>query len=290
MRIRADLALLLVAVLWGTAFAAQRVAAMQGSVYFFNAARFLVAAVLLAPLAMRARLASGQIRWMLAAGAVLFTASALQQAGLTTTTAGNAGFLTSLYVVLVPLVMFVGWRQRPGPLTAAAVVVAAAGAYLLSTGGQFEPRAGDLLEWGGAGLWAIHVVLLGKYASRYDAISFSTGQLLVASALNWIASGFLEPIALPLSHDLVGAILFTAVVSLALGYTLQIWAQRHSPPTDAALIMSLESVFAAASGYMLLGERLTAAQLAGCAVIVLAVVLSQIRPWGKIPGAGNITG
>jgi drug/metabolite transporter (DMT)-like permease len=290
MRIRADLALLLVAVLWGTAFAAQRVAAMQGSVYFFNAARFLVAAVLLAPLAMRARLASGQIRWMLAAGAVLFTASALQQAGLTTTTAGNAGFLTSLYVVLVPLVMFVGWRQRPGPLTAAAVVVAAAGAYLLSTGGQFEPRAGDLLELGGAGLWAIHVVLLGKYASRYDAISFSTGQLLVASALNWIASGFLEPIALPLSHDLVGAILFTAVVSLALGYTLQIWAQRHSPPTDAALIMSLESVFAAASGYMLLGERLTAAQLAGCAVIVLAVVLSQIRPWGKIPGAGNITG
>jgi drug/metabolite transporter (DMT)-like permease len=197
LRLRADLVLLLVAALWGSAFVAQRVAAEGGSVYFFNAARFLLAALLLLALRRNTRMGTGQVFWMCAAGTVLFSASALQQAGLLTTSASNAGFLTSLYVVLVPFVVFVGWRQKPHPWALVAVLMAAAGAYLLSTAGQFAVQAGDALELGGAAFWALHVVLLGKFAAPYDAISFSTGQMLVASALNWLAGALVEPVRLP---------------------------------------------------------------------------------------------
>lgn len=285
MRLKADLVLLLVAILWGSAFVAQRAAALLGSVYFFNAARFLIAAMLLLPFVWRARWRAGQGRWMVAAGAILFTASALQQAGLLSTTAGSAGFLTSVYVVLVPVVVLIGWGERPTRLSWIAVALAAFGAYLLSAGDHFRLGPGDLMELGGAGFWAAHVVLLGKYASRYDAIAFSAGQMAVASALNWIASFLLEPLARPIPPDIIQAILFTAIVSLGLGYTLQIWGQRHTPPTDAAIILSLESVFAAAAGYLILGERLSWMQLLGCAVIVTAVVLSQLGAWGRIENA-----
>jgi drug/metabolite transporter (DMT)-like permease len=290
MRIKADLILLLVAVLWGSAFVAQRTAGLLGSVYVFNAARFLVAAILLIPFAFRSRPTKSQLLWTLAAGGVLFTASALQQAGLTSTTAGNAGFLTSLYVVMVPLVVLLGWGEKPRPPALIAVGLAAVGAYLLSAAGRFQVRPGDLLELGGAAFWALHVVLLGKYASRYDAVAFSAGQMTVASALNWIASLFIEPLVIPLSRDLLVAILYTAVVSLGLGYTLQIWGQRHTPPTDAALILGLESVFAALAGYAVLGERLSTIQLLGCAAIVLAVVLAQLGAWVRISSPGKVAG
>ncbi len=281
-RIKADLVLLIVAVLWGSAFAAQRTAGILGSVYVFNAARFFLAAALLLPFVGRFRLAAGQIRWMVAAGVILFTASALQQTGLRTTTAGSAGFLTSLYVVLVPIVMFIMWKEKARFTAVIAVALAALGAYLLSATGGLQVRLGDWLELGGAGFWAFHVVLLGKYASRYEALSFSAGQMLVASALNWLVSGFVEPLVLPISLHLVTSIVYTAVVSLGLGYTLQIWGQKHTPPTDAALILSLESVFAAVAGYLLLGERLAPVQVLGCAAIVAAAVISQLGAWSRI--------
>jgi drug/metabolite transporter (DMT)-like permease len=263
------------------------VAALLGSVYFFNGARFLVAALLLVPFALRARPKSGQWRWMLAAGTILFAASALQQAGLVTTTASNAGFITSLYVVIVPLIMLLGWGERPRPLAAVAVLLAAAGAFLLSTAGTFGVHGGDALELMGAMLWALHVVLLGKYTSGYEPISFSAGQLLVGGALNWIACFLVERPASPLTAPLLGAILYTAVASLGLGYTLQIWGQKRTPPTDAALILSLESVFAAIAGGLVLTERLVPVQIAGCILIVGAAILTQVRGWGRIDPPGS---
>lgn len=137
MRLKADLVLLLVAVLWGSAFAAQRAAGLLGSVYVFNAARFLVAALIRPPFAARSRVTRAQALWMCGAGAVLFTASALQQAGLKTTTAANAGFLTSLYVVLVPLGMFVGWKDRPYALSSMVVALAASARTCFPRGHNF---------------------------------------------------------------------------------------------------------------------------------------------------------
>lgn len=287
MRLKADLTLLLVAILWGSAFAAQRVAGQLGSVFFFNAARFLVAGLILLPIGVRHRIPRQQIPWMAVAGTILFLGGGLQQAGLVTTTAGNAGFITSLYVVIVPFVMLVGWRERPHWLAVIAVFLAALGAFLLSTGGSVQFRSGDLLELAGALFWAMHVVVLGKFASKFESISFSAGQLLVGSILNFAAAGLFERSNISVSAPLLQAILYTAIISLGLGYTLQIWGQKHTPPTDAAIILSLESVFAVLGAWLVLNERLAPIQILGCVIILAAVILSQAKGWGKIDLEGR---
>ena len=300
MRLKADLTLLLVSIIWGSAFVAQRVVAQLGSVYLFNAARYLLAAVVVLPFAIRSirimlpvyRIPREQYGWMIVAGFVLFFGSALQQLGVVHTTAGNAGFITGLYVVLVPMVLFVGWRERVHWLSVIAVILAGVGAFFLSTGGRFEVRAGDLIELLGALFWTFHVIVAGRYASKFESISFSVGQLIVCGLLN-LAVGLITEKSMPLSLPVLGAIFYTAFFALGLCYTLQIWAQRHTPPADAALILSLESVFAVLSGWLILGERLAAIQAFGCALIFIAVLLSQFKEWGlrsKIDSAHLVEG
>ncbi|HEX5808673.1 MAG TPA: DMT family transporter, partial [Anaerolineales bacterium] len=119
---------------------------------------------------------------------------------------------------------------------------------------------------------------LGKYASQFEPMSFSVGQLLVCGFLNLVVGLFAEK-SMPLNPALMGAIAYTAFFSLGLCYTLQIWAQRHTPPADAALILSLESVFAVFSGWLLLDERLASIQIFGCVLIFIAVLLSQFKEW-----------
>ena len=172
MRIKADLTLFFVAIVWGSAFAAQRIAGQEGSVFLFNGARFLLAALILLPFILRVPATSEQWIWMTIAGIILFIASAFQQAGMLTTTAGNAGFITSLYVVIVPLVLLIGWKEKPHGLASLAVVLAGLGAFLLSTAGRFEIKKGDALELAGALFWALHVIILGKVASKYNFIAF----------------------------------------------------------------------------------------------------------------------
>lgn len=292
MRLKADLTLLLVSIIWGSAFAAQRIAGQAGSVYLFNAARYVLAAVVVFPFVIRARRTADpahgipreQYKWMFVTGVVLFAGSAFQQLGLVYTTAGNAGFITSLYVVLVPVVLLVVWRERLHLISIVAVLFAGAGAFFLSTGGRFDVRAGDALELLGALFWTFHVILLGKFASKFESMSFSVGQLVVCGLLNLGAGIFLEK-SMSLTLPILAAIAYTAFFSLGLCYTLQIWAQRHTPPADAALILSLESVFAVLSGWLLLEERLSVIQVFGCVLIFVAVLLSQFKEWnlqGKI--------
>ena len=288
MRLKADLTLFLISVIWGSAFVAQRVAGQMGSVYLFNGFRYLLAALVVLPVALRVKqianppheISRDQYKWMAIAGFLLFVASAFQQAGMLYTTAGNAGFITSLYVVLIPVVLFVFWREKPHWLLIAAFALAGAGAFLLSTGGRFEVRAGDALELAGALFWALHVIVLGKFASKFEPMSFSVGQLAVCGVLNLGIGLFVEPM-MSFSWPLVFAIAYTAFFSLGLCYTLQVWAQRHTPPADAALILSLESVFSVLSGWLLLDERLVAIQIFGCALIFVAVLLSQFKEWNS---------
>ena len=283
MRLKADISLFFVAIIWGSAFVAQRVAGQLGSVYLFNGVRYILAGLVVLPFAWRAHqpasvshgLSREQYKWMFIAGFLLFVAAAFQQVGIVYTTAGNAGFITSLYVVLVPFVLLIGWREKPRWLSILAVGMAGAGAYLLSTGGRFEVQRGDALEFVGALFWASHVVVLGKFASRFEPMSFSVGQLLVCGFLNLILGLFVEqPV---FTWSLAGAAIYTAVLSLGLCYTLQVWAQRHTPPSDAAMILSLESVFAVLAGWLLLGERLGSTQYFGCVLIFIAVALSQLK-------------
>ncbi len=286
MRLKADLTLFLIAVIWGSAFAAQRVAGQLGSVYFFNAARFLLASLVVLPFAIRAaktvpratEAKTAQWLWMAAAGVVLFAAAALQQIGLLSTTAANAGFITSLYVVLVPVALFFFWRERPHWLAILGVMLATAGAFLLSSGGSaLKLQTGDFFELLGAILWTAHVILIGKVASRFEPMAFSMGQLFICGILNSVLGLLLERPDAAQVRMLVVPVLYTAVFSLGMGYTLQVWAQRHTPPADAALILSLESVFAALAGWVVLGETLLPVQIAGCVLIFAAILFSQAR-------------
>jgi drug/metabolite transporter (DMT)-like permease len=229
---------------------------------------------------------------MFVAGFILFAGSVLQQLGVVYTTAGNAGFITSLYVVLVPVVLFLVWREKAPWISVVAVVLAGAGAFFLSTGGRFEIRVGDVIELVGALFWTFHVIVLGKYASRFDSMSFSAGQLIVCGMLN-LGIGIFAEKSMPWNLPLWSAIAYTAFLSLGLCYTLQIWAQRHTPPADAALILSLESVFAVISGRFLLDEKLTPVQVFGCVLIFVAVLLSQLKEWslrGKMDSTHVVEG
>ena len=276
MRLKADLTLLFVSILWGSAFVFQRIVGQQGGVYYFNGMRFLLGALILLPFIRKRRTASReQWLWMSVAGVILFIASALQQAGLQYTSAGNAGFITSLSVVIVPFLLLIGWREQPRWSAVVAVVMAGIGAYLLSTAGSFRVQKGDALELAGAFFWALHLVILGKFALRFESIPFATGQFVVAGLLNLITGFILEK---PLINgELIGAVVYTAVFSVGIGYTLQVWGQRFTPPTDAALILSLEAVFAVFSAWLFLSETLTLIQIGGCVLILGGVLLTQLR-------------
>jgi drug/metabolite transporter (DMT)-like permease len=275
-RLRADLLLLLVAFIWGSAFVAQRMAAAQTGVFLYNAARFLVGGLCLLALArFRLNIPREQTRWVLLAGSLLFGASVLQQAGLVTTTAGNAAFITGLYVVLVPLFLVARWRSRLPWTVWLAVALAVAGMLLLSTGGRLALAPGDALELAGAGLWALHVITVGRAMRHLDALPFSAGQFLIACVFNLLAGLIFERPALPGLVDAAGSVLYVGVFSTAIGYTLQAVGQRHAPPTDAAIILSGETVFAALFGFLILDEKLSTLQLTGCILMLAAMLLAQ---------------
>ena len=282
-RFRSDALLLLVAIIWGSSFAVQRVAAQHLGVFLFNGLRFLLAALILLPFSRpRNRLERPDFTWIGLAGLCAFAGSALQQAGLQFTTAANAGFITSLYVVLVPMLLVVIWKQRMSWIAWMAASLAVAGAMLLSTGGTGfrlagKAVAGDGLELLGAVGWALHVIAVGSGARRMAVLTFSTGQYLVAGTLNLGMGLALERQLLSGLAVAWWTVIYIAVLSTAIGYTLQAVGQRHAPPADAAIILSLESVFAALFGYLYLTERLTAVQILGCALIFGAVLLAQVK-------------
>jgi drug/metabolite transporter (DMT)-like permease len=212
------------------------------------------------------------------AGSILFLASLLQQAGMQYTTAGNAGFITGLYVMLVPLLLVIGLRQRVAWSTWLAALGAALGTLLLCTGGEFRLNPGDALELVGALAWAGHVILVGWLARRMDVLAFVIGQTLVAALLNLAFAAVFDLATLPGLAPAGWAVLFTGVFSIGAGFALQAQGQKHAPASDAALILSLEAVFAAFFGFLLLGERLTLLQLTGCGLILAATLSVQLRP------------
>jgi drug/metabolite transporter (DMT)-like permease len=277
-RLQADALLLITAVIWGGAFAAQRAAVEGAGVFFFNGSRFLLGASILLPFALK-RPPIGRARLPLVglAGALLFGASALQQAGLRLTTAGNAGFITGLYVVLVPLLLRVAWGQRLQRAAWAAAAAAAVGMFLLSAGTTLRLAPGDALELAGAVLWALHVIIVGRAAQNMDALRFAVGQFVVCGALNLATAGLWEGVSWSGVAENWWAIEYTGVLSVGVGYTLQVLGQKHAPPNEAAILLSLESVFAALAGFVFLQETMKPVQIAGCGLILAAAVMAQWR-------------
>ena len=288
MRLKADLLLFMVAIIWGIAFVAQGIAGQFGVAYLFNGVSFMLAALILIPFtpkgARGTNITIDQWKWMLVAGVLLFIATAMQQVGLLYTKVANAGFLTSLYAVFTPFLLWIGFREKPHWLDTIAVVIAAVGAFFLSMAGRFEVQRGDALEVIGSIFWALHFVVIGKFASKFESISFASGHFFISGFVNFICGLFAEDISVLFALPLIGAILFRATLSIGIGYTLQVWGQKHTPPTDAALILGLEAVFAVIAGWIALGQTLLPIQIFGCVVIFVAVLISQLKNWnsGKI--------
>ena len=148
---------------------------------------------------------------------------------------------------------------------------------MLSTGGSLQLQPGDALEIAGSLFWALHFVVVGKFVSKFESISFACGHFFICGLMNLILGLFFEPASLLMALPVLGAILYRATLSIGVGFTLQVWGQKHTPPTDAALILSLEAVFAVIAGWLALGQSLLPIQIAGCVIIFLAVLTDSLR-------------
>ena len=280
-RLTSDLFLLLAAFIWGGGFAAQRAGAVHMGFFGFNSIRFLLAGIILLPFVWkRFRKQRGNLHWILISGLILFAGSSLQQAGLETTTAGSAGFITGVYVIIIPILLLIFWRQPTSAATWIAAFAALGGTYLLSTGGKsFTPSPGDLLVLVGALVWALHVIVVGFAVKIMDVMAFSAGQFLVCGLLHLGMSTVSEPVTVEAVSASLWPLLYAGLFSAALGFTCQAIGQRGAPPADAALILSLEAVFAALAGALLLGEQMSPLQYLGCGIILAAILFAQLAAY-----------
>lgn len=289
---QADLLLLLVALIWGFGFVAQRAGMEHIGPYTFNGIRFLLGSICLVPLVLRRpatplaeRSRQIPLLWAgLLAGLALFLAATLQQVGLQYTTAGKAGFITGLYVVLVPIIGM-AFRQQTNTGTWIGAAVAAVGLYLISVNEELRIEPGDLLELIGALFWALHVLLLSWLSPRVAPVRLALVQVLVCGFLSLAIGLVLEPFSLEAVRAAAVPILYGGVFSVAAGYTLQVVVQRRAHPAHAAILLSLESPFAALGGWLLLGELLAGRALVGCGLMLVGMLLSQL--WPTLTRAGT---
>lgn len=282
--VQANLILLITAVIWGGGFVAQRLGMQQMGPYIFNGFRFLIGALTLVPVILIRKKTvieqKGDLNKTLligaAAGLFLFFGATFQQLGLVFTTAGKAGFITGLYVVIVPILGML-WGDR-GPLnTWLGAILAVVGLYFLSAtrGLVFAPGDGFVLI--GACFWAMHVQFIARFSPKVDAFQLSFVQSLFTSLISFGVGFFLEDFNLEQVLSAALPILYGGVISIGIAYTLQVIGQQYAKPTSAAIILSLESVFAAFWGWLILGEILTSRALLGSGLMLAGMVVSQLR-------------
>ena len=287
-RSRANLVLLSVALIWGLAFVAQAEGMAGVGPLTFTGIRFLLGAVIVLPLAWRewqqrsAQHVPARVADALGIGALgvlLMLGATLQQVGITGTTVTNAGFLTALYVPLVPLLAWLLLRTRPHWSVWPTSLGCLAGSWLLSGEQTLAPAAGDLWVIASSLFWALHVLFVGRIAERIAApFLIACGQFLVCGMGSLLGGALTETITLGGIQTALFPIGYAGIVSVAIGFTAQVIGQRHTQPPDAAIILSSETVFAALFGYLLMGERLQAGGITGCALILACIILVQIAP------------
>ncbi len=284
-RRKANLVLLLAAAIWGFAFVAQRVGMRHVGPLAFNGIRFGLGAAALVPfLAWQNRrhpmdrrpFSRAVLRGGVVAGLLIFGGATLQQYGVVYTTAGKAGFITGLYVLFVPLFgLFLG--QRTGILVWTGAVLAAIGLYLLSATSWTSIDLGDGLVLLGALFWAGHVLLVGHLAKSLPVVPLAVTQFLACSLLSLAGALVFEPVTWPAVKSAAVPILYAGLMSVGVAYTLQVIGQKQAKPAHAAIILSMESVFAALGGWFILNESLSWRGLAGCALMLAGIILAQVR-------------
>ena len=286
--IRADLIMLLAAAIWGFAFVAQREGMETMGPFLFNAARFFIGSAVLFPFvwylskknktptnketSTKKLLIAGSI-----AGLFLFLASSFQQVGIQYTTAGKAGFITGLYIFFVPLIgIFFGQRTVSGTWLGAFIAVI--GLYLLSINDDFSIARGDLLQLICAVFFAAHILVVGYVAKRMDPLKLSLIQYVVSGVLSFFIAIAIELITWQMIVDTAIPLLYAGVMSIGVGYTLQVVAQQHAKSSHAAIILGLEGAFAVLGGWLILDENLSTRGLIGCGLMLSGMFLSQLLP------------
>jgi len=290
--LKSDMLLFLASFIWGLGFVAQRVGMDFVGPFTFNSIRFALGSLVLVPLILlkkktlvscndirpinrlKMKLLSGAL-----AGLVLFAAASFQQMGLVYTTAGNAGFITGLYVVIVPI-LGLTFRQHTNTGTWIGTFLAAAGLYLLCVTEKLTVSLGDFLVLVGAFLWAGHVLIIGWLSPKIEPLKLACIQFAVCSVLSFMVAVAVEIITLQGVYHAAIPILYGGLISVGIAYTLQVVAQQNTHPAHAAILLSFEAVFAATGGWLILNETLTTRGMLGCALMLSGMLLSQL--WGML--------
>ena len=289
---RGNVLLLLTAMIWGAAFVAQSVSMDHIGPFTFQAVRSALGALVLLPVIFITDRKNGapsksrskaerRLLWRagLICGVVFTVASNVQQIGICYTTAGKAGFITAMYIVLVPIAGLL-FRRRPGWNTWAGVVLAVGGLYLLCVQSGFSIGRGDVLVFLSAIAFTVHILVIDHYSPLVDGVRLSCIQFAVCAVLSGAVMLVREQPSAAALAECALPIAYAGIGSCGLGYTFQIIGQKYTSPTVASLLMSLESVFAALFGWLLLREALSARELFGCLLMFAAIVLAQL-PLGK---------
>ncbi len=282
-QLKGTVALLAATTIWGSAFVAQSMGMEHIGPFTFQTARCVLAVIFLFGLLFlrQPKQFFTQLRnprlWFagIPCGIALFVASGLQQMGLVYTDAGKAGFLTAMYIVLVP-VLGLFLKRKPPKTVILSVILAVIGLYLLSCAGVTSVNPGDILLFLCALAFAFQILLVDHFAGDLSGIALNGVQCLVNAVLSALVMLLFEE---PQIHGILNCwmpIAYAGVLSLGVAYTLQIVGQQNLPPTPASLLMSLESVFAVLTGWLILNESLTVFEWIGCALMFAAVILSQI--------------
>lgn len=284
--LRADLLMLLTAFIWGSGFVAQTAGMDHVGPYLYSGLRFALGSICLLPLMLRrpgnaARteplFTPGLLRGGVVMGVALALGINLQQVGLLFTSVTHSGFITGLYVIVVPLLgLLLGHKTGMG--TWLGCLLAVSGMFLLSVGDHFEVSRGDWLQLIGAFVWGGHVILVSLFAGRHDPIRLAFLQFVTCSVVSLILALIFEPIILQAIIAAGPALLYGGVVAVGIGYTLQVVAQKDAIASHAAIILSLEAVFAAIVGAWILGEALQLRGYIGCTLMLAGMLLAQLWP------------
>jgi drug/metabolite transporter (DMT)-like permease len=279
--LRADGLLLLTAIIWGFAFVAQRAGMDYVGPFTYNAVRFALGGLSLMPLLLlpinkrkKINPPSYLLKFGVLAGIALFLGSSFQQIGLQYTTAGNAGFITGLYVIFVPIIGLF-WRDKTGWHTWTGALLAVSGMYFLSITKDFTINPGDLYVLVSAVFFAVHVLIIGWLSPRFNTVRLSIVQFFATAVFSLIIAVFREEILLSSIIDAAIPILYGGVFSAGVAYTLQVFAQKDALASHAAIILSLESVFAVLGGWLILNESLTDRSLLGCVLMLIGMLFAQ---------------
>ena len=290
--LRGSLLLLLGSMIWGAAFVAQRVGMDHVGPFTFNGIRMLLAWLVMIPVTAlmehknkntpgytapdpKDQRLSGVI-----CGALLFIATSLQQMGLVSTTAGKAGFITALYVVLVPVAAWFLFRKNPGKVIWLGVLIAVGALWLLCmpADGGFVLQSGDLLVLGCAVCFTFQILCVDHYAARVSGVKLARDEFLVTGGLSMLIAVATEPISWEGVREALIPIFYAGIMSGAVGYTLQVLGQRDTDPTVASLLMCMEAVFAVLTGVLIINEKMTVRETVGCVLMFCAVILAQLSP------------